>query len=188
MTLDEKLDNFYQSAIDDATAQSVKILESYEQTLQKMCEEKKAALLKQAELKLRTESENLIREKNKNLSNESVTIKRNISTRKQELVDRLFLDVEKQLSSYMKTTEYKDFLIRKIKEAVAFSNGDDMLIYINPTDESMKQELEIATNTTLTVSNIDFVGGIRSVISSRHILIDFSFSTKLKEEKANFKL
>lgn len=188
MTLDEKLDNFYHSAIEDATAQSVKILDSYELTLKQMAEEKKNTLKKQAEQKIRTESDNLLREKNKKLSNESLNIKRAISEKTKEKVDILFDDVEKRLSSYMKTPEYQDFLVNKIKDALAFANNDEITIYINPTDAHLKSALEAATQAELTISNIDFLGGIRCVITEKHILIDNSFISKLKEEKSNFKL
>lgn len=188
MTLDEKLDNFYNSAIEDATAQSVKILDSYEVSLKQMAEEKKNSLKKQAEQRIHTESDNLLREKNKKLSNESMNIKRAISEKTKEKVDILFDDVEKRLSSYMKTPEYQNFLINKIKEAVAFANNDEITIYINPTDAHLKSALEAATQVELTISSIDFLGGIRCVITEKHILIDNSFISKLKEEKSNFKL
>ncbi|WP_455716822.1 V-type ATP synthase subunit E [Anaerosporobacter sp.] len=188
MTLDEKLDNFYHSAIDDATAQSVKMLESYELSLKEMAEEKKKSLKKQAEQKIHTESDNLLREKNKKLSNESMSIKRAISEKTKEKIDILFTDVEKRLSAYMKTPEYQDFLVNKINEAVAFANDDEITIYINPTDAHLKSALESSTKVELTISNIDFIGGIRCVITEKHILIDNSFISKLEEEKSNFKL
>ena len=188
MTLDEKLDNFYHSAIDDATAQSVRILESYEQSLKTMCQEKKTALTNQAEIKLRTESENLVREKNKNLSNELINIKRSISEKSKEKIDILFVDVEKKLAEYMQTVAYTELLVSKINESITKTNGDALTIYINPTDEHLKRELEVATGVELTISSTDFLGGIRCVIPDRHILIDNSFTSKLKEEKTNFKL
>lgn len=187
MTLDEKLDNFYHCAIDDATAQSIKILESYEQTLKEMYEEKRKSLIKQAEQKLRIESENLIREKNKNLSNESLNIKRALSEKSKEKVEILFNDVEKRLSAYMQTPEYQTFLVNKINEAVDFAKGDELTVYINQTDSHLKSALEDATHLELMISNVDFFGGIRCVIPERHILIDNSFMSKLREEKSNFK-
>ncbi|WP_310602456.1 V-type ATP synthase subunit E [Anaerosporobacter sp.] len=188
MTLDEKLDYFYQSAINDATIQSSNILESYENSLKEMIAEKKEDLKKQAEQKLRTESGNLVREKNKNLSNEALNIKRTVSEKTREKVDGLFADVKNKLSAYMQTPEYQSFLITKINEAIAFAKDNELIIYINPTDTHLKTALEAATHVETTISNIDFFGGIRCVIPERHILIDNSFMSKLEEEKANFKL
>lgn len=188
MTIDEKLDNFYHCAIDDATAQSIKILESYEQTLKEMYEEKKKSLIKQSEQKIRTESENLVREKNRNLSSESLKLKRTLSDKSKEKVDILFNDVEKKLASYMQTPEYQKFLVERINETIEFAKDDELTIYINPSDANLKAALEDATHVGLVISNIDFLGGIRCVIPNRHILIDKSFMSKLREEKMNFKL
>lgn len=188
MTLDEKLDNFYHCAIDDATAQSIKILESYEQTLKVMCEEKKKSLVKQADQKIRIESENLVREKNRKLSSELLNIKRTLSEKSKEKVEILFNDVEQKLTTYMQSPEYQTLLINKINEAIAFAKDDKLTIYINKTDAHLKEDLEAATHVELMISNIDFFGGIRSVIPDRNILIDNSFMSKLREEKMNFKL
>lgn len=188
MTLDEKLNNFYQSAINDATEQSLKMIENYEQSLEKITNEKKETLKEEAEARLQAETDNLLREKNKNLSSESIRLKRELSEKTSEKIDLLFADIEKKLQAYMKTPAYTDFLIKKIEEAVLFAGNDDLTIYINPTDASLKDEIEAKVKKELTISTTDFMGGIRCVIPNRHILIDHSFLSKLKEEKANFKL
>ena len=72
--------------------------------------------------------------------------------------------------------------------AIAFAKDDKLTIYINKTDAHLKEDLEAATHVELMISNIDFFGGIRSVIPDRNILIDNSFMSKLREEKMNFKL
>lgn len=188
MTLDEKLNNFYQSAINDATEQSMKMIETYEQSLEKITNEKKETLKKEAEERLQAETDNLIREKNKNLSSEAIRLKRELSEKTAEKVDSLFIDINKKLQSYMKTPAYTDFLIQKITEAITFAGNDDLTIYINPTDSSLKDVIEEKVKKEITISTTDFMGGIRCVIPNRHILIDHSFLSKLKEEKANFKL
>ena len=45
--------------------------------------------------------------------------------------------------------------------------------------------LEAAAGVSLTVSAIDFGGGIRAVIRARNILIDESFVTQLEQEEAS---
>ena len=52
------------------------------------------------------------------------------------------------------------------------------------SDADKKEALEIKTGTELTVSAMDFGGGVRAVIRSRNILIDESFVTKLEQEEA----
>lgn len=64
--------------------------------------------------------------------------------------------------------------------------NDELTIYINPTDEKRRSDLEGATRVHLTISAEDFRGGVRAVIRSRNILIDNSFSTQLKEQYDKF--
>lgn len=188
MTLNEKLDHFYTSVIDSATAQYIAIIEEYRNALQKISDDRKNAALKKAENTYLVESDMILREKNRRLSNEAIEIKRKVIEKTSELTDRIFNDVELMLKDFMQTSSYDDYLCNKIKEAYEFAQGEKIIIYINPTDENRISSLHEKTGVTLTVSNRDFYGGIRAVIPSRSILIDHSFLTKLAEEKNSFKL
>ena len=186
MKLDVKLDHFYKSVIDDATSQSANIIDEYKQQLAKMYDDKKAEYEKNAAIILKTESDNVAREKNKQLSTEAINIRRKISEKKEELTAALFKDVEEKIKAFMKTKEYDTFLVHQIQSAKDFANGQSVIIYINESDAVKKEQLEKETNTTLTISAMDFLGGIRAVIHEKNILIDHSFQTKLAEQKENF--
>ena len=86
----------------------------------------------------------------------------------------------------MKTEAYDDFLLRCIHNAITFANGEEMTIYLNPSDEEKRSSLEDASGIHLTISAEDFIGGIRAVIRSRNILIDHSFKTALRNEYDKF--
>ncbi len=88
----------------------------------------------------------------------------------------------------MKTSEYFDLLAKQITEAKNFAGNEEVTIYINPTDISLKANLEANTKAVLTVSTIDFIGGTRAVIHDKNILIDNSFLTKLEEAKNSITL
>ena len=90
------------------------------------------------------------------------------------------------VQDYMKTNAYEDYLLKCIRKAVAFADGDQMTIYINPSDENCRFSLEDASGVQLTVSSEDFIGGIRAVIRERNILIDNSFKTQLRNEYDSF--
>jgi vacuolar-type H+-ATPase subunit E/Vma4 len=188
MTLNEKLDNFYSSVIDSATAQSIAIIDEYSNTLQKVREERLQAANNRNKNTYRIEIDNIIREKNRKLSKETLDIRRGVLERTAEITEEIFQDVDKKLTEFMQTPAYEEHLVNKIKEAVEFARGDELLIYINPSDESLIPALEAKTGVKLTLSNRDFFGGIRAVIPSRTILIDNSFVTKLAEAKSTFKL
>ncbi|HKL99014.1 MAG TPA: V-type ATP synthase subunit E [Mobilitalea sp.] len=188
MTLNEKLDIFYTSVIDSATAQNIEIFNEYSNTLNNLKDERRQAAIIKAKNTYRVEIDNIKREKNRKLSHDTLDIKRRVLERTSELTDNVFFDVEKKLAEFMRTPAYQEYLISKIKEANEFARNDVITIYINPSDTNLLPELEKATGVKLTVSNRDFFGGIRAVIPSRSILIDYSFITKLAEAKSTFKL
>ncbi|ROR22152.1 vacuolar-type H+-ATPase subunit E/Vma4 [Mobilisporobacter senegalensis] len=188
MTLDEKLDNFYNATMEDAAKQRVEIINDYKKSLREIYEEHKQESLRKAENFFEMEVKNLNREKNKTLSTETLDMRRLINEKSKELSAILFNDVTRKIEEFMKTPEYIDLLEKQIRDAVNFSKQDAITIYINPSDEEKKAELEKRTNALLTISTIDFLGGTRAVISSKNILIDNSFSTKINEEKEKFEL
>ena len=188
MTLDEKLDHFYSSVIDSATKQNIEIVEEYKKILQKNFEERKEAALRKAEANYRMASDNIIRERNRKLSSETMEIKRKLLERTAEITDQIFEDVKLKLIEFMKTPEYKDLLCAQIGNANSFAKEDAITIYINPSDTDKLSVLTEKTGVSLTISDRDFLGGTRAVISSRNILIDNSFMTKLEEAKSSFTL
>lgn len=183
MTLDEKLEQFYNVTIESATTRNIEIVEEYKASLTKTLEDHKREAIRKSEEAYKLESEDLIREKNRSLSAEAINVKRKLNEKILELSDALFEDVLVKLQAYMKTKDYEDLLVKQIKNAKEFAREDEMTIYIDPADEHLKQSLEDTTGVTLTVSSYDFVGGTRAVIPAKNILIDHSFTSKLKELK-----
>lgn len=188
MTLDEKLEHFYSSVIDSATKQNIEIVEDYKKTLQKNFEERKEAALRKAEANYRIASDNIIRERNRRLSAETLETRRKVLEKTAEYSKLIFADVKSKLDEFMKTQAYDDLLCAQIKNAHDFANGDTITVYINPTDAGKQTVLEEKTGVPLTISNRNFIGGTRAVIPSNSILIDHSFLTKLEEAQSNFTL
>ncbi len=188
MTLDEKLEQFYNATIDSATKQNLKITGDYKDSLDKILEEHKKDTLKKSDIAYQLESENLIREKNRTLSSASINIKRKLSEKTFQLIDDLFEEVENKLQDYMKTEEYTSLLIKQILNAKEFARKDEVIIYINSSDTHLKEMLEEKTKIILTISATDFMGGTRAVIHDKNILIDHSFSSKILEAKESFTL
>ena len=140
------------------------------------------------EANYRMATDSIIRERNRRLSAETLDIRRKVLEKTAEISDQIFEDVRMKLDEFMKTSSYDDLLYTQIINAKDFAKDDSITVYINPTDAEKKALLEEKTGVSLTVSDRDFVGGIRAVIPSHSILIDHSFLTKLEEEKSNFTL
>jgi len=188
MTLDEKLDHFYNSVIEYATRQNLEIIEEYKKSLKKNYEERKEAAQRKADAIYRTAVESITRERNRRLSADAMEMRRKILDKTAEYTKLIFREVRQRLDEYMKTPEYLDLLVELITKAKDFAKRDALTVYINPTDADKKAVLEERTGISLTISDRDFIGGIRAVIPSHKILIDNSFLTKIEDVKSSFTL
>ena len=186
MTIDEKLQHFYEVSVEEAKEDAAKAIQEHRESLSQMLEDHKAARRQSAEAEVKAEAEHVRREINKALAAEQITLKRGWSKKQEELKETLFVEVQEKLADYMATQEYQQLLISQIREIMKFAGNEEVTIYIDPADQSCLSSLTAAVNHPLTVSEYSFSGGTRAVIPGRHILIDNSFAAKFDAAKKNF--
>lgn len=186
MTLEEKISHLQSNAMEEARAEGNSIIDSYRTALEKVLEDHKNEARRQSEIRIKAESLNSKQQINQAMAKSQLELKRKQGRIAQELKDKIFDETGELVREYMKTEDYKDYLLKCIKKSVHFAAGEDLTIYINPSDEKIRPDLEDATGMYLTVSTEDFTGGVRAVIRSRNILIDHSFKTLLNNEYDKF--
>ena len=186
MNIKEKAEHFYNTAVESATALNPSMVEEYTQLMKKNYEEYKKEAEEKAASYLKQESDKLHREKNSALAVQILSIRHKQSDLALELTEQLFTGVRNRLNDFMKTEEYVLLLEKQINEAIAFSKGLPMTVYINPSDEDKKARLEEATGTEIKISDRDFWGGTRAVIHEKEILINNSFESKFNDAKEQF--
>lgn len=186
MTQEEKLQHFYDRSIDDAKAEAEKDLSAYQAQLDQLFEEHKADTLKAADLKVKTEQTGLQREINKELSKKELDIRHSLAEKQDEIKEEIFVLVHQKLMAMKGTPEYTHWICRKIMISKKVANGEDMTIYIDPSDRDLQEEIEKTTSTKVNISKEEFLGGTRVVIPARHILIDDSFEALMQDAKDNF--
>ena len=186
MTTEEKLKYFEESSLEEARKQASAMIEEYKVNLDKVEKEHKATTLRQSDLQLKTESDNLKRNNNMALSKEQLQIKRKITQKQNELKEKLFVEVKQLLEDYMTTSAYQQLLIKQIKNIQKEAGSGKLILYIDPADSDKRSSLQVATGAPVTVSEYSFMGGTRVVLQDRNILIDNSFASKLEKLKADF--
>lgn len=186
MTLDEKIAYLQTTSMEQARAEGNAIIDTHKEALEKIFEDHKAEALRQAETRIKAETTNARLTLNQAVAKSQLEIKRSQGKIQQELKDKVFEEAGEIIQEYMKTEAYDDFLIKCIRQAERYAGTSEIVIYINPSDEQKRSDLEDATGVHLTVSAEDFIGGIRAVIRSRNILIDNSFKTQLRNEYDRF--
>lgn len=183
MQIKEKLEVFRNFTIDEAKQKSDEMIEQYDRSCKQELEAFRQSKQTEMEHKIQIEERNIRRQVNSKVSGEMLRQKHLLDECKRKWQLKLSDQVRLLLGEYQNTEEYQKYLIAKIHMAKEVAGEEPVIIYINPSDADKKTELEVLTKAELTISNIDFGGGIRAVIRSRNILIDESFMTKLEQEE-----
>lgn len=186
MTLEEKIEHLQTVSMEEARAEGNAIIDNYRAALEKVLKDHKEEALLQSETRIKGETVNARQQLNQATAKAQLELKRKQGKVQQELKDKIFEETLSLIDAYMKTDAYEDFLVKCIRKAIVFADGELMTIYINPSDEQKRSDLEDATGVRLTVSAEDFIGGVRAVIRGRNILIDNSFKTQLRNEYDRF--
>ena len=187
MTIEEKLQHFYDSSIEEAYQEASQMIEEHKKNLDAMLSEHKRSRRQSAEAEVKAEAENARREVNKALSAQQLMIKRNWTKKQNELKDKLFAEVQNLLEDFVKTPEYESYLCRKIKDAQDFAGEDELHIYLTPSDSSRLESISQRTGAALRLADEEFIGGIRAIIPGKNILIDNSFREAFLACKKEFK-
>ena len=103
--------------------------------------------------------------------------------KKEEIKKKVFDEVESKLLSFKSSPEYIEYLYKMIQEALDFAAEDEMVIYIDPSDESCIPALEKRFGFAPSVSRESWIGGMRAVIPAKNVFIDESFAERMKRAR-----
>ncbi len=186
MTAQEKTDHIREAAMSEARAQADQIVQEHRDAMEKLFEQHKQEQEAQAQTQIEAEKASRQQKLNMAISKAELMQKRSNGQTITKLKNDLFKEVEDLLQQYMQTDDYKELLVKFIKEAMDYANGAAMTLYINPTDADKKDYLEQQTGAQLTISEEDFIGGTRTVIREKNILIDHAFKGALDQQRQTF--
>mgnify|MGYP000228935130 CR=1 FL=1 len=185
LTNEEKITHIRTAAMEEARAEANAIVKQHEDALE-VCRTASDRSQTQSETRVRAESVTAKQQLNMAMSKAQLELKREMGKTQTELKTELFEEVQLKLLAFMRTEEYKEVLIRYIEKAAQFASGMAMTIYINPSDADKKTYLEERTGMTLTISKVDFIGGVRAVVPEKNVLVDYAFKGALENEYQKF--
>lgn len=186
MTIEEKMFHLQTAAMEEARAEGNALIRQHEEALNSVFSQHCEEARRQSETRIKAEKVSAAQQLNMASSKAQLELKRELSGTQARLKQQLFEEVETLLQDYMKTEEYRYLLVHYIEKAASFADGEEMTIYINPSDADKKEYLEEHTGMRVTVSKEDFKGGIRAVLRQRNILIDHAFKGALEREYQQF--
>lgn len=188
MNIDEKLEYFYNVSIETAMAKKDTIVHDYMVGLDVQFENFKKDTTAKYKLLEKTTIDTLRQDFSKDFSLEQQHIRRKLTHKKDELKEKLFEEVSELLKEFLVSEAYTELLIKEIKFSLSVAPKEPITIYIDPIDADKKEYLEEQTGTDITISGYSFGQGMRAIIPSKNILIDYSFNRKLNDIKENYSI
>lgn len=188
MTQEEKIKHFLDVVVEDAKNKNKVVVCEYEDSLNKIYAEHVKAEEEKYEARFKVMKEAVIREKNTDISKAQIELRRKFALKQEEIKSALQSEVNKKLCEYKMTDAYVDLLVNQVRKAEEYSQGEDIVIYIDSSDEDKTEILKKHTHGEVKVSEDKMIGGVRAVIRSKNVMIDESFYSKLTEEIRNFSI
>ena len=188
MELEDKMNYFVEQV--DARAEDTieKQMNNYQESLEKSYETFKKRIDESFSDRLEAEKNALRKENNKQMSKIRFNHQHELYVQEEKLEKSLFEKFHQVLNEYKTTTEYVEHLKKMIQSVQEYAKEELYEIYIDPSDQHLRAELEEFSKVELNISDRDFIGGIRGVVRERGILLDYSFSTLLTRTEENFSI
>lgn len=179
MTTDEKLKHFTSVILESTQGECQISLSEHKKKLDEYYENHKEEALKKNKLEEDIEADSIRRKASKEYTTEQLQIRRKINHKQEEIKGKLLIEINELLRAFFDTDEYRELLIKQIKEAVKVARGEALYVYMDAKDIKLKAELEKRTGIELISDGRTFLGGIKAEIPKKNILIDNSFESKL---------
>lgn len=160
----------------------------YQATLQKDYDEFVKNTNQEFDAKFANAKKDMRKELNKNISQSQIHLQRDLYLQEEKLKKSLFAEFNSAIQNYMQTDEYRNQLVVMINNLKDYAekNREELVVYINHSDQGMIETLLEETNANIQISDREFLGGVRGVLKDRQVLIDYSFSTLLANVEDSF--
>lgn len=188
MTTEEKLLHFQEDALTTARSQSAKELDAFTENLKSIYDAHVKTARAQAYSQLALAKETFKREHNRELSKKQLETRRNLTLTKEAIAEKIFSRVDEMIDGYKSTPAYQEDLLASIKEAKATAGKNEVIIYIDKSDEGLKEVLMLSSGLPIEIAEDPIVGGIIAIVPKKNILIDLSYDSRLKESRQNLQL
>lgn len=187
MDVQQKLAGFYKIITDEAMQKKTEMFNSVKDKIEKEIGETLRKTYYVALQKISSEKFELDQKINNQVVNELSTSRKKIFAKRNQLKDKLFLEVEKKLRDFTGTNEYKGFIAKEL-QSIDYKNP---IIEFSMTDKNLTEHIQKKFAFEFFIGKEDFVGGYKIYLNNSKIVIDKSFKTRLTkfyDEFNKFKL
>lgn len=186
MTIEEKMEHFRAISLESANSRSTESLSSYKKSLDDELEVHKETSTQLSEESKRARMNQVKANSKKDLASAQMIIKKQLTNKQSEIKSHIFNLVREKIAEYRKTPAYVAELEFQISKIVEDYKDLDITVYIDSEDAHLLDTLKASFDVNIEIYNKEFLGGTRTIVPEKNILIDNSFKTRLVEEQENF--
>lgn len=155
MELKEKLDVFFDAAIEAAKEQSSDIIDTYTKEYQEKLDTYRLQKEKELEAQRSAREARVRKEVNREVSDQAVGLKQELHEEVHKREQELMTMVQEKLDQFRQTKDYLKLLEDLTNKAKNQAKGADIQIFLSPSDQNLKDELALRTGCVMTVGKKD---------------------------------
>lgn len=183
---EQKLSRFKQAVYGEAQQEADSLVETAQRSRDKRLEKVRA----EAENYLNTQYVNI--DKNckasavKEISSQNLRSKRNILLSREEIINRVFENVRRQLEDFTKTEKYEQLLAQRISQCEKLYPNEKGKIITNFRDEESVKKIVKDRGFEVCAGDTVEIGGIMIVMEEKNLVIDYTFDCVFSQLREGF--
>jgi len=186
MNIQNKTENFKKMVLKEAEKERDRILNEVESLLKERSQGDENAALNEAYKSIQAAVAASDKYKNGVVSKAHEETSKKLLTRRDEIISEIFDLVLKKLLDFSETSEYKDWLLKRLEKALSLSNGNPVTAYVTNKDLRFRDALIENGAQNVLESSQDILGGAVFIIENKGIIANYSFKLALIEAKEGF--
>ena len=186
MNVKDKLASFAKTASSEAKTKSGTIESEIEERYTRECERIYSEAMKEAKEQIEEENQKLDNMQSKDINESVRNAKFSIIDMRNQLMTELFKNIVFRLAAYAETEEYFQRLVKDMKEI--FEKYGEVEFFLCARDMFLKEKiLADLEGANISQAGTDILGGFKARIKSENVLVDYSFLSRLEDERENFR-
>lgn len=182
MEIDNKLEEFSNLVLQEASQEKRKILDEIRLKVNEANKKSRQEILDKAEMDLKIATEKEAKLKNEEVSKAAIEAKKIVIEKRKELINNMYDTVISKLNEFVNSEQYPMWLINQINEAKTQLDDNNITVYIGKADEKINLE----TDAKIQIDSEITIGGCKVISQKKHMLIDNTLSKKLEEAFSQF--
>lgn len=181
-----KLSKFQEAVFAEVNAKAVQIKQEAEQYKEEELEKNKTNLLEKSFVLVQNKTLEIKNKYKREVAQYSLNAKRDVLLKRNEFTTKIVDNVKLKLKDFINTTDYKDYLLNKIKSFSEKENISDVTIFVMKKDMMFEQEIKNAYGLpcSITINDEILYGGFIVCDANCSVYFDETLEQKLLKQNS----